>query len=406
MNNSRQLACNGGDPRFKMPFVLKHKWGESVKQLLDQVVEDGRVAHFYGGPLGRRFEQEFSTKQGAPHGVAMNSGTSALHICYRLCGVGPGDEVIVPAHAYVSALTAVLMLDAIPVLCDIDPVTYGLDPDALDDCLSSRTKAVTAVHLYGRPCDVDNIAKKASRFNATVIEDCGQGHGAELNGRPVGSLTGMSAWSFFEIKHVCTGEGGMSMFEDEEMAKQARSLVYKGKGLGWWDYFEMGYSYMFTEPQAAFGLASLEKYEEQVRIRRKVEDIYSDVLADAPGIEVLITPPGFVSGAFKTPFRVSQSNRHQVEAFLQACSAENIPMQKGYPALHNIEWIRNQSHRAWSHEMNRDIQVDYSSDKLPVASDLCGRTLSLGTGPGITEEDALEIALTVRDVAFHVLAVQ
>ncbi len=403
MHSSRRLACDGGTPRFKSPFILRHTWGESVKKLLDEVIADGRVARFYGGPLGRRFEQEFSTKQGASHGVAMNSGTSALHICYRLCGVGPGDEVIVPAHAYVSALSTVLMLDAIPILCDVDPITYGLDPNALDDCLSPRTKVVTAVHLYGRPCDVNEIRQKATRFGATVIEDCGQGHGAELYRRPVGALAVMSAWSFYEIKHVCTGEGGMCLFEDEAMAARARSLVYKGKGLGWWDYYEMGYSYMFTEAQAAFGLASLERYDEQVKIRRKVEAIYCEILAEVPGIEILVTPTGVVSGAFKTPFRVTRNLRHRVKDFLRACGAENVPIQKGYPALHNIEWIRNRSHRAWTHEENHKIQVDYSPDRVPVASDICGRTLSLGTGPGISVEDAREIALTVRDVAIFVL---
>ena len=403
MKNPRRLACNGGIPRFKHPFTLKHSWDESVKQLLNEIVADGRVAYFYGGPLGRLFEQEFATKQGASYGVAINSGTSALHICYRLCGVGAGDEVIVPAHAYVSALSAVLMLDAIPILCDVDPITYGLDPNALDRCLSSRTKVVTAVHLYGRPCNIGEIIQKASHYNATVIEDCGQGHGAEIYGHPVGALTGISAWSFFEIKHVCTGEGGMCLFEDEAMATRARSLIYKGKGLGWWDYFEMGYSYMFTEAQAVFGLASLKKYDEQIKIRRNVEAIYCEILADVPGIEVLITPPSIISGAFKTPFRVSQKLKHRTNDFLKACQAENLPIQKGYPALHNIEWIHNRHHRAWNLDENKDIQINYSSDNLPVASDLCGRTLSLGTGPGITIEDAQEIALTVREVAISVL---
>ncbi len=399
MGTNKKFAYQGGKPQFSTPFVLKHSWDDSVRHLLDGIVEDGRVAHFYGGPLCRRFEQEFAVTQKASYGVAMNSGTSALHVCYRLCGVGPGDEVVVPAHAYVSALSAVLLLDAVPVLCDVDPVTYGLDPAALEKCLSPRTKVVTAVHLYGRPCAVDAIVDKVSHTDAVVVEDCGQGHGAELGGRPVGSFSPMSAWSFFEIKHVCTGEGGMCLFRDKADADRARSLVYKGKGRGWWDYFEMGYSYMFTEAQAAFGLASLARYHEHVQLRRSVERAYCEVLSDAPGLEVLWPPRNVVTGAFKTPFRIERPFRDRVSEFLAACEAENIPIQKGYPALHNIDWIRSRSHRAWQLRENAKIRPSYDGTRVPVADDLCGRTLSLGTGPGISVEDAHDIAALVRDLA-------
>lgn len=253
---TQKLAIEGGCPAMPHPIILRHTWGDRVRNLVADVLSDGRVARFYGGPLSREFEQRFAALQQAAHGVSTNSGTSALHVCYRLCGLGPGDEIIVPAHAYVTALSAALELDAIPVLCDVEPSTYCMDPESLERCITPRTKIIVPVHLYGRPADMPAILRCAKKRSLCVVEDCGQGHGAVVASKPVGGFGAMSAWSFFEIKHVCTGEGGMCMFQDEATAVRARSLVHKGKGEGWWDYFESGFSYPLTDLQAAIGVMS------------------------------------------------------------------------------------------------------------------------------------------------------
>ena len=394
-----ELAIDGGPPSLVAPVVLRHSWPATALQMVATLFEDGRLSHFYGGPLSREFEARFSHAQGMPFGVALNSGTSALHICYRLCGVQPGDEVLIPAHAYVTALSAALELDAIPVLCDVEPGSYGLDPEAVRARLSPRTKVVVPVHLYGRPTNLAAIRDVLSECGsaARIVEDCGQGHGAEIDGRPVGSLGDMSAWSFYEIKHICTGEGGMCLFHSEGDAQRGRSLCHKGKGSGWWDYLEPGFSYPFTELQAAAGLASLDVYNERVAQRRAVEAAYQRILGSAPGLEIPRLPVGSVSGAFKTPLRLTPGSAEKIEWFVEACAAENLPVQRGYPALHRIPWIQERQHRAWNLRQPAALPGDDAC--LPVSTDLHRRTINVGTGPGIDAQLAERIAHGIRKVS-------
>lgn len=397
--NNIVLAIDGGPPCLPMPVVLHHKWPSTVLSKVGTLFDDGRLSYFYGGPLVREFEQRFASIQGMPLGVATNSGTSALQICYRICGVQPGDEIVIPAHAYITALTAALELDAIPVLCDIVPGSYGLDPEKLKSRLSSRTRVVVPVHLYGRPTDVTAIQKVISEFGGSirVVEDCGQGHGALIGGIPVGSAGDMSAWSFYELKHICTGEGGMCLFHSEEDFRRGRSLCHKGKGTGWWEYIESGYSYPLTELQAAAGLASLDDYEARVTMRRAVEETYQRILLSAPGLEVPLVPENCLSGAFKTPICLTRENTEKVDWFVEACIAENLPVQRGYPALHRIPWIQARQHRAW--EISREVIGLGDDNILPVSTNLHERTINIATGPGIDRGLAEQIAIGILKVA-------
>lgn len=397
--NKSKLAIDGGVPYIAEPVQLRHCWPSTVTSQISALFEDGRLSYFYGGPLVREFESRFALAQGMPFGVALNSGTSALHVAYRICGLKPGDEVLLPAHAYVTALSSALELDAIPVLCDVEPESYGLSPDSVRERLSSKTKIVVPVHLYGRPTDVGAIRDilKDCGSNARIVEDCGQGHGAEIHGIPVGSFGDMSAWSFYEIKHISTGEGGMCLFHTKDDAKRGRSLCNKGKGVGWWDYLEPGFSYPFTELQAAAGLASLDMYNERVVLRRSVEATYQRILDSVPGLEVPLLPVSHVSGAFKTPIRLTLKNAEKIDWFVDACSAENLPVQRGYPALHKIHWIQERQHRAWAQQKAPTPPGDDIS--LPVSTDLHMRTLNISTGPGIDEKLSERIALGIRKVA-------
>jgi perosamine synthetase len=207
----------------------------------------------------------------------------------------------------------------------------------------------------------------------------------------------MSAWSFYEIKHVCTGEGGMCLFRSEQDARRGRSLCHKGKGTGWWDYLEPGFSYPFTELQAAAGLASLEVYSERITLRRAVETTYQRILESVPGLEVPKLAGGFVSGSFKTPMLLTRANAQKLEWFVEACAAENLPVQKGYPALHRIPWIRERRHRAWDLQPTAVSPGD--DDQLPVATDLHLRTINISTGPNIDLHLAGQIARGIHKVA-------
>jgi perosamine synthetase len=397
MKKQESLALLGGNPALSAPLRLRHSWGPEALALTKELLDDGAISDFYGGRLSRRFEANFAAAQGVKHGVATNSGTSALHAAYRALGIGPGDEIIIPDQAYVSALSAALQLDAAPVLCDVDPETYTLDPSAMQRCLTSRTKLIVPVHLYGFPADMPAICETACKAGISVLEDCGQGHGGLVGSRPVGGFGVASAWSFYVAKHVTTGEGGMVLTDHQPLADRIRSLCNKGKGQGWWDYRELGYSYTMSELQAAAGLASLTHYQEQVTLRCRIEALYREVLSPMQVFELPQRPKQRTGSAFKGLFRIAAEWLPRIDWFLRACTAENLPVQRGYPALHTIPWIANRDRRAWNLPANSQARAPSMQD-LRTSADLSARTFNIATGPGLSLSDAEQIAEGVAKV--------
>ena len=238
------------------------------------------------------FEAAFAEAAGTRHAIATNNGTTALQLALAALGVGPGDEVIVPALTYIATANAVRYCGATPVLADVEPDTMNLDPADIEHRITARTKAVLPVHLYGHPADMTAITAIAGRHGLTVIEDAAEAHGSTVNGRPVGSLGDMGVFSFFGNKIITTGEGGAVTTDDDALAGRLRLL--RGQGMDperrYW-FVEVGFNYRMTNVAAAIGLAQLERFEPMLARRREIAALYTANLGDAEGISLPVERP-------------------------------------------------------------------------------------------------------------------
>lgn len=239
------------------------------------------------GPFVQRFESEMSKYVHRRYGVAVSSGTAALDIAFSAIGIGPGDEVIMPAFTIISCVQQVLRSGATPVFVDCDLKTWNMDADQVRTAISKRTKAILMVHIYGLPSDVDAILEIADAHNLIVIEDAAEAHGQFYKDRPCGSFGGISIFSFYANKHVTTGEGGMVLTDNEEYADRCRSLRnlcfeehqrFMHKSLGW--------NYRMTNLQAALGVAQLEQLPKFIERKKRMGALYTKFLQDIDGVQL------------------------------------------------------------------------------------------------------------------------
>jgi perosamine synthetase len=278
------------------------------------------------------FERALAADSAVRHAVAVNSGTAALHCILAGLRVGPGEEVIVPAHTFIATATPVLMTGATPVVADVDPVTYCLDPAAVAAARTARTRAVVAVHLNGHPAPVDQLPA-----DLAVISDACQAHGAELFGRPVGGLGVAAAFSFWQDKLVTTaGEGGAALTDDDELAATMRLIRSHGQqpiGAGPDSHHVLlGYNYRLTAVQAVVGRSQLRRLPRSLPGRRLRAARLTGALADLPGLTTPAVRPGAAPVFWKYVLRLEPGAFDGDRAgLLRALAAEGVPAAPRYP---------------------------------------------------------------------------
>lgn len=262
----------------------------------DKVREALQSTFLSEGRLVKEFEKGLTSELGCIHPVALNSGTSALHLAVVLAGVGPGDEVICPAQTFVATSLVVSQERAVPVFADIQYDTGNIDPASIRNRISKRTKAIIAVHWGGYPCDMDEIHAIAREHNLVVIEDAAHAPGAEYKGKKVGSISDITCFSFQAIKHITTGDGGAICCLDPEKAHASTVRRWFGidranspvTHVGERDYniTEVGYKYHLNDYGAALGLANLEGFNQRLEKRRQLAALYRKSLAGVPGLRL------------------------------------------------------------------------------------------------------------------------
>jgi perosamine synthetase len=276
-----------------MDFHHTHVSLKSI-ELATQVLGSGWVSE---GRMVREFESALTTKLGLENPVALNSGTSALHLALVLAGAGPDDEVILPAQTFVATGLAVLMQRATPVFADIDPMTGNILPGSIARKITPRTKAIMPVHWGGYPCDMDEINAIAAEHGLAVIEDAAHALGAAYKGKPVGAISSFAAFSFQAIKHLTTGDGGALCCLEENDARQARARRWFGidrdrdktsiLGERAYDLRQVGYKYHMNDLAAALGLGNLEDFQQRLARRRQIGAFYRERLASIRGLQLL-----------------------------------------------------------------------------------------------------------------------
>ena len=265
--------------------------------VVDRVAATLRDGWLSEGRYVREFEEAFSNHFKIEHTLAVNSGTAALHLAVLGAGVGPGDEVIVPAQTFVATATSVMMAGGVPVFADIQPGGPNIDPNDIEHRITERTKAIIPVHYGGYPCDMDEISQIARKHNLCIIEDAAHALGATYKGKPIGSLGAFSTFSFQAIKQLTTGDGGMLVAKDYQDYKTAYRRRWFGidrtnrkpspLGQPEWDISELGYKYHMNDIAASMGIAQLEYFDEAHERRQSLNQLYRKEFSTVPGLSLL-----------------------------------------------------------------------------------------------------------------------
>ncbi len=339
------LAIRGGRPLRDKGWPSWPIYDERELKALEEVLK----SRFWGGGVGksgpkeREFEEKFANYHGCRYGVCVSNGTVALHVALLAAGVGPGDEVIVPALTFWATGSAVLMTGAIPVIVDVDPNTYCLAVEGVEDAITDRTKAIISVYNYGNAPDMDEIVRLAKENDLVLIEDCARAHGFIWRDKPVGSIGDMGCFSFQQGKFMTAGEGGIVITNNPMYAEICHAIkdcgrirgggVYRIGILKWLNW----YNYRMTQFQAAILLVQLERLEEQLKIRQENSEYLSKRLEEVEGITPLRINPRLTRYqpwpyAFK--YDASYFKGVPLERFIEALRAEGIPCSRTEPPLH------------------------------------------------------------------------
>jgi perosamine synthetase len=254
------------------------------KQYLIECIETGWISS--DGPFVKRLEEGMADRVGRKYGIAVSNGSVALDAAIVALGIGPGDEVILPTFTIISCAAAIVRAGAIPVVVDSDPVTWNMDVNQVVDSITPRTKAIMVVHIYGLPVDMDPILELAEKHGLKIIEDAAEMHGQTYKDRPCGSFGDLSTFSFYPNKHITTGEGGMILTDNPELAERCRSLRNLCFQKKRFVHEELGWNLRMSNLQAAVGVAQLERLDEFVERKRTIGRRYNELLRDVPAIQL------------------------------------------------------------------------------------------------------------------------
>ncbi|MEU7478411.1 DegT/DnrJ/EryC1/StrS family aminotransferase [Lentzea sp. NPDC042327] len=377
------LAILGGEPQRPAKITARFEPTGATRQRVAELLADGALSDFYGGRWCTEFERRFAEHFGVRHAIAVSSGTSALHTAVTAAGIGPGDEVLVPTSCFFTAATAVLQLGAVPVLVDCLPGSLAIDLDAAAAQVTARTRAVLPVHMYGYPGDAPALTAFAQRHGLVVVEDACQSHGARWGDTLMGTFGSLGCFSFAAPrKHINTGEGGMVVTDDDELALRVRRVANKGKDNGWFTHKVMGFSYNLPEMSAVLGIQGVEALDAEVAARRAVSDAYDDELAGS-GLEVQRPPDVAFHSYFRKVVLLPPRYLPLRDWFVRAVEWENVSAKPPHAALHTIEWLRGRVGGA---------------GEFPVADLDLGRAVDLESGPLMTPDDGVVSARAVLKV--------
>jgi len=349
--------------------------GQEEADAVLSVLASGTIAQ---GPVTTAFENEFAAYCGVPHAVAVNNGTAALHAALLAAGVGPGDEVIVPAFTFFATASSVSMCGAMPVFADVEERTATIDPADVCAKITPRTKAVIGVHLYGQPCDAGAIGEICADNDLVFIEDSAQAHGATYEGRKAGSLGDLACFSFYATKNMATGEGGMVTTASDEYDARLRRIINHGQSEKYL-HTELGYNYRLTDIASAVGREQLKKID-GFNLRRQENAAYFNAHITAPGIVLPSVAAGRSHVWHQYALRLTEAFPLSREEFMAYLKGHGIGSAIHYP----IPLNRQPLYRG--------------SSPCPVAEALAASVLSIPIHPAVTAEERAYICDAINGV--------
>jgi len=356
--------------------IAKPVFDREEFEVVREVLESGWLMN---GPKVREFEERFAKYCGAKFGVAVNSGTSALHIALLALGVGPGDEVITTPFSFIASADCIRLVGAKPVFVDIDSRTYNLNVGRIEDAVSDRTRGIVVVHLYGLSVDMDPVLEVAEKYGLFVVEDAAQAHGGEYRGRKVGGIGHVGCFSFWPTKNMTTGGGGIIVTNDERVAEKARLLRFNGEVRDY-RHVLLGYNLLMPEIQAAIGLVQLKKLDKFVERRREIAKFYDEEFGDLD--LVLPFEPDYAKHTYHLyTVRVDAKERDFV---VESLNKEGVQARVYYPIPIHLQ----PSYK----------EFGFARGSFPVAERVASEVFSLPVHPALNDEDVNYVVEKVRGV--------
>ena len=307
--------------------------GKREKELVLECLETGWISS--EGPFVNKFEQDFSKRVKRKHGIACSNGTCALELAIKALGIGEGDEVILPSFTIISCAAAIVRAGAVPIVVDCDLRHWNMNPDEILNSITSRTAAIMIVHIYGLPVDIDPILKIAEKFKLFVIEDSAEIIGGKYKNQPCGSFGDISTFSFYPNKHITTGEGGMVVTNDSDIASRCRSLrnlcFQPNKRFV---HEELGWNYRMTNIQAALGIAQLEKLDESLEKKIWIGKKYLELLKEVKTIQLPVEELSYAKNIFWVFGLVIKNDLHNTKNIINNLRKMGIGTRPFFHPIH------------------------------------------------------------------------
>jgi perosamine synthetase len=407
---SAQIALKGGKPVRTTPWPKWPVFTDKDKTDLAALLDDGRMTSITG-PKVREFEEKYAAAFGARHALATCNGVTAIHLALAALEIGPGDEVIVPAHTFIGTSIPVLMANAIPVFVDISPDSFNIDPSKIEAAITPRTRAIVPVHLNGLPAEMAEITAIARRRGLAVVEDACQAHGAFYKGTRVGTLGDVSCFSFFEDKVLTTGEGGMIVTNDERLYDLARSIRSYGEefvadiGDRKYEHLRLGFNYRMGALPAVLGINQLDRLDAMVAKRNTNARYLRERLAKVPGITPPKDFPDRLSAFYKFVCRIDTAViRTDVLTFIEAIKAEGVPATPRYPKPLPLQKVYREKLGYGKTHCPYDCDkygqdIDYAKGSWPEAERVGREAFVLLVHPSEEERDLADAVAAVEKVA-------
>lgn len=325
------------------------------------------------GPKLEAFEKAFAEYTGTTYAVGVNSGTSALHLAIRALDIGEGDQVITTPFSFIASGNCLLFERAIPKFVDIDPVTLNMDISKIKKAITKKTKAILPVHIFGLPCDMKAIEEIAEEYDLAIIEDACEAIGATYGGAKVGSFGDAAAFAFYPNKQMTTGEGGMLVTDDGQIAELAYSMRNQGRTRRslWLEHERLGFNYRLDEMSAALGLSQLRRIDKTLARRAKVASWYEKALGEVDGVKALSRVEGSERSWFV--FVVILDKGHTRSDVMERLSNWGVECRAYFPPIHLQPLYRD--------------RFGYKVGDFPVTEDISGRTLALPFYNSLTQDD-------------------
>ena len=353
------------------------------KKYLTQCIETGWISS--EGPFITEFEEKFAKKMGRKHGIAVCNGTAAIDAAIEALEIGPGDEVIMPTFTIISCIAQIVRNGGKPVLVDSDPITWNMDSMSVESKITKNTKAIMIVHIYGMPVDVDPILELAKRYGLKVLEDAAEMHGQTYKNKPCGSFGDISIFSFYPNKHITTGEGGMILTDNDEIAetcKSLRNLCFKPEHRFVHD--RLGWNLRMTNMQAALGLAQLERLDEFVQRKKKMGRIYTELFKDLPHAQLPVVANEYAENIYWVYGLLIDESRGDGREIMSQLAKKGIGTRPFFYPMHLQPILRE-----------KGLFVD---EQYPVAENMYKQGFYIPSGLALTENDMEQVAKAVISV--------